>query len=397
MAKRMQHGFAARNGLFAALMSRENYTGIDQVFERPYGGYLSTFGQGSTYDPTYKENELIDGLGRHWRGIEGIRLKEYNSMIATHAPFDCITTLQAKQPERFADLGSVSKIVIERPKAPHAHGGQQIGRPITTTGAQMSTRYIAAVQLLDRKVLLEQFSEANLERDDTWDLIRKIDCVWNEEFDEKSAWYTRVSVEYTDGESLVQEMPVSKAIGSLLSGYRSGSMVNEIPMLISALKVFLKSLPVGVKFNICSFGSIHSFLWAKSRSYDNDSLKEAIAHVENFKAEYCGTETQNAVRAAIDSRFVDLDCEILVLTDGDICRQHEIFSYLNDTVGDSIRVLPLGIGDGVSTSLIEGVARAGKGFAQMVGEGEKLDKKNGSYAGGSIVSARLRLHYGVQI
>lgn len=218
MAKRMQHGFAARNGLFAALMSRENYTGIDQVFERPYGGYLSTFGQRSTYDPTYKENELIGGLGRDWRGIEGIRLKEYNSMIATHAPVDCIATLQAKHPERFADLGSVSKIVIERPKAPHAHGGQQIGRPITTTGAQMSTRYIAAVQLLDRKVLLEQFSEANLERDDTWDLIRKIDCVWNEEFDDKSAWYTRVSVEFTDGESWVQEMPVLKAIGSLLSG-----------------------------------------------------------------------------------------------------------------------------------------------------------------------------------
>lgn len=397
MAKRMQHGFAARNGLFAALMSRENYTGIDQVFERPYGGYLSTFGQGSTYDPTYKENELIGGLRRDWRGIEGIRLKEYNSMIATHAPVDCIATLQAKQPERFADLGSVSKIVIEQPKAPHAHGDQQIDRPITTTGAQMSTRYIAAVQLLDRKVLLEQFSEANLERDDTWDLLRMIDCVWNEEFDEKSAWYTRVSVEFTDGESWVQEMPVLKAIGSLVSGCgikekwrvicpparpeihfvanRSGSMVNEIPMLISALKVFLKSLPVGVNFKICSFGSTHSFLWPKSRSYDNDSLKEAIAHVEHFKADYCGTETQNTVRAAIDSRFVDLDCEILVLTDGDICRQHEIVSYLNDTVGDSIHVFPLGIGDGVSTSLVEGVARAGKGFARMVGEGEKLDKK----------------------
>lgn len=241
----------------------------------------------------------------------------------------------------------------------------------------------------------------------------------DEEFDEKSAWYTRASVEFTDGESWVQELPVLKAIGSLVSGcgikekWRvicpparpeiisvanlSGSMVNEIPMLISALKVFLKSLPVGVNIKICSFGSTHSFLWPKSRSYDNDSLKEAIAHVEHFKADYCGTETQNAVRAAIDSRFADPDCEILVLTDGDIRRQHKLFSYLNDTVGGSIRVFPLGIGDGVSTSLVEGVARAGKGFAQMVNEGEKLDNKNGSYAGGSIVSARLRLHYGVQV
>lgn len=30
MAKRMQHGFGSRNGLFAALLARENYTGIEE-------------------------------------------------------------------------------------------------------------------------------------------------------------------------------------------------------------------------------------------------------------------------------------------------------------------------------------------------------------------------------
>ena len=219
MAKRMQHAFAARNGLFAALLSKENYTGIDQVFERPYGGFLSTFGQGSKHDSPYNENELIDGLGGDWKGIEGIRLKEHNSMIATHAPVDCIAALQAEYPERFADpAGLISKIVIEQSKAPHAHGGQHIDRPITTTGAQMSTRYIAAVQLLDREILLKQFTEANLERDDTWDLTRRIDCIWNEDFDEKSAWYTRVSVVFTDGKEVSQELALSNSTERLLSG-----------------------------------------------------------------------------------------------------------------------------------------------------------------------------------
>jgi aconitate decarboxylase len=46
MAKRMQHGFASRNGLYAALMAREGYTGIEEVYETPYGGFLSCFGQG---------------------------------------------------------------------------------------------------------------------------------------------------------------------------------------------------------------------------------------------------------------------------------------------------------------------------------------------------------------
>lgn len=48
---------------------------------------------------------------------------------------------------------------------------------------------------------------------------------------------------------------------------------------------------------------------------------------------------------------------------------------MNNTVGKSIRVFALGIGGGVSSALIEGVARAGNRFAQMVRDGEKMDKK----------------------
>ena len=217
MVKRMQHGFAARNGLFAALMSRKNYTGIDRVFETPYGGFLSTFAQGSRSDPPYIEDELIDGLGRDWRGIEGIRIKEHNSMIATHAPVDCIAELQRKYPKKFEDLESISKVKIEQAKAPHAHGGQQIHRPITATGAQMSTRYITSVQLLDREVMIKQFTKVNLDRDAIWDLVQKVDCTWNESFDKKSDWYTRVSVAFTDGETLVHEMSLSRDTESLLS------------------------------------------------------------------------------------------------------------------------------------------------------------------------------------
>jgi hypothetical protein len=43
---------------------------------------------------------------------------------------------------------------------------------------------------------------------------------------------------------------------------RSGSMSdgNKMANLKEALQVFLKSLPVGVKFNICSFGTNYTTL-----------------------------------------------------------------------------------------------------------------------------------------
>ncbi|KAL8742975.1 MAG: hypothetical protein Q9190_004621 [Brigantiaea leucoxantha] len=159
---------------------------------------------------------------------------------------------------------------------------------------------------------------------------------------------------------------------------RSGSMEYRIPTLISALKIFLRSLPVGVKFNICSFGSHHSFLWSKSHTYSRDSLHEALAYVDDFRADYGGTETLNAMKAAIGNRYIDLSCEVMLLTDGDIWNQNELFSYLNREVEKSkagLRVFALGVGNGVSSALIEGVARSGNGFAQTVGDNEKLDNK----------------------
>jgi aconitate decarboxylase len=38
MSKRMHHGLASRNGLYAAMFARAGYTGIKAVFEQPYGG-----------------------------------------------------------------------------------------------------------------------------------------------------------------------------------------------------------------------------------------------------------------------------------------------------------------------------------------------------------------------
>ncbi len=157
---------------------------------------------------------------------------------------------------------------------------------------------------------------------------------------------------------------------------RSGSMQQNITMLVSAMNVFLKSMPAGVKFNICSFGSHYSFLWPKSQSYTKESLEVATQHLRTFQANMFGTETFEAIRATVEQRFQDIPLEIILLTDGDISRQTELFNYVNKQVELSkgnIRVFPLGIGNGVSHSLIEGLARAGNGFAQAVQNGERLD------------------------
>ncbi|KAF1969247.1 hypothetical protein BU23DRAFT_513289 [Bimuria novae-zelandiae CBS 107.79] len=160
---------------------------------------------------------------------------------------------------------------------------------------------------------------------------------------------------------------------------RSGSMSgNRIALVKQALQVFLKSLPVGAMFNICSFGNWHSFLWPKSVSYSQQTLDEAVAHVSTFDANYGGTQMLAPLKATIEQRYKDIPLEVMMLTDGAIWDQDALFAYVNEQVQQTkapIRVYSLGVGSGVSHSLIEGLARAGNGFSQSVGEGENMDSK----------------------
>lgn len=160
---------------------------------------------------------------------------------------------------------------------------------------------------------------------------------------------------------------------------RSGSMEgSRIALARQALQIFLKSLPVGAMFNICSFGSNYSFLWPRSVAYSQKTLDEAVEHVRTLQANYGGTEMLEPLKATIQQRYNDIPLEVMLLTDGAIYYQDVLFAYLNEQVQDTkapIRVYSLGVGSGVSHALIEGIARAGNGFSQTVGEGEKMDSK----------------------
>ncbi|KAG7292007.1 hypothetical protein NEMBOFW57_002038 [Staphylotrichum longicolle] len=160
---------------------------------------------------------------------------------------------------------------------------------------------------------------------------------------------------------------------------RSGSMSGKIPGLKTALHLFLKSLPVGVKFNICSFGSHHHFLFPDgSRTYDASTLEEATRYVDLFDSNFGGTDIYRPMADVFKKRYTDMDLEVFLLTDGEIWDQAALFELLNKQIAESegrIRVFSLGIGSDVSHALIEGVAAAGNGFSQCVGDNESMNSK----------------------
>ena len=217
MAKRMQHGFGSRSGLFAALMARQGYTGIEKVFETPYGGFLSVFSQGANFEPKCLPDELVAGLGEKWQ-LEEIRVKLHAAMAALHGTIDCVANLQKAHPVLFSDqnLGNIESVVTEHSKAAYEHGGWELPRdkPLTSTGAQMSIQYAAAVQLLDGQVLMDQYGAEKLNRQSLRELTEKIRPTHNEEFDKSkiTGWRTVMTVSFTDGTKVREQVEAPRGI-----------------------------------------------------------------------------------------------------------------------------------------------------------------------------------------
>ena len=144
---------------------------------------------------------------------------------------------------------------------------------------------------------------------------------------------------------------------------QSGSMRGpRTKTLVAALRVFLKSLPVGIKFNICYFGSSHSFLFPKSQEYDQETLEKALKSLDTLDGNYGGTETLGAVRASVSSRDKTQPLSIILATDGDIWQQQELFDYLNESVATAkktLRVFALGIGSYFSSPIFLCSSRSG--------------------------------------
>lgn len=153
--------------------------------------------------------------------------------------------------------------------------------------------------------------------------------------------------------TLVPRAPVQQSKPEvILVADQSGSMQGaRTKTLVTALRVFLKSLPVGIKFNICYFGTYHSFLFPESQVYDQKSLDKALRSLDGLDGKHGGTETLGAIRASVESRDRSQPLSIILATDGDIWQHQELFDFLNDSVAASkkaLRVFALGIGNSVS-------------------------------------------------
>ncbi|CAM3968517.1 MmgE/PrpD family protein [Bordetella tumulicola] len=151
MVKRFHSGRAAQSGVYAALLADKGFTGITDVLEAPYGGYLST------YSGKPNAARLTDGLGSIWE-TEKIGYKPHASVTSIHAALDALAQLMKEhhlQPDDLVgvDIGISHMTYVHCAWEYKAQG---------VTAAQMNLFYSLAVMAYDGMAFVEQYHQDRL-------------------------------------------------------------------------------------------------------------------------------------------------------------------------------------------------------------------------------------------
>ncbi|XP_069040335.1 von Willebrand factor A domain-containing protein 5A-like isoform X2 [Lepisosteus oculatus] len=165
----------------------------------------------------------------------------------------------------------------------------------------------------------------------------------------------------------------------------SGSMQNpmdresgaqqRIESARDTLVLLLKSLPLGCHFNIYSFGSQYESFFPESVEYTQDSMESALKKVMVMQADMGGTEILFPLR-----EIYKQPCQaahprqLFVFTDGEVSNTKEVIDLVRSHAF-SHRCFTFGIGEGASSSLITGMARAGSGHPQFITGTDRLQSK----------------------
>jgi 2-methylcitrate dehydratase PrpD len=204
MVKRMHAGRAAQSGLYGALLAKNGFTGIVDVFEAPYGGFCTTF---SRSQDRFNLAELSAGLGERFETLR-ISLKFYSCVGSTHTTLDAIRDIKRRHP---FTLDELERIVVHGSQVTVDHVGWPY-RPEGLTSAQLNLPFCVATLLLEGDVFVDQFKPEAVDDHARIALSRKVGVVHDPAITAQGSAFrhkVRVDIHLRDGtvETETREAP----------------------------------------------------------------------------------------------------------------------------------------------------------------------------------------------
>jgi aconitate decarboxylase len=241
MVKRLHAGRAAESGVRAAALAARGFTGITDVLEAPYGGFLSAIAR------TPIPAKLTAGLGEVWE-TANTGFKMYPSVTSIHSALDALRAVMA---EHALTAPQIDRIEVGVGHMTHVHTAWPY-RPAGVTAAQMNIFYGLAVTALHGAATAEHYREDRLEDPALLGFIPRITVAEDAGLEAMGAAFRhacRLAVHTTDGRVLRQQVlhrraspenPVTPAeveakYRANVAGLLSPAAVDEVAALVARL------------------------------------------------------------------------------------------------------------------------------------------------------------------
>jgi len=149
MTKHLHMGMAAENGLRAALLAREGFSGAEDIIEGRQGFCEAFFGLG-----TYDLAPLADTLGSPFKVADSLTIKKYPCCGANHGAIDAVLAAMNKSELKYDDVDWV-----EVNEVSHTMPPLLFLRPRTGLEGMFSLPYAVGLALLKGTVEVGDFTD----------------------------------------------------------------------------------------------------------------------------------------------------------------------------------------------------------------------------------------------
>lgn len=198
MVKRFHSGRAAQSAVYSVLLAERGFTGIEDVLEAAYGGYLVT------HSDQPAPQKLTAGLGSVWE-TRNVGYKPYASVTSIHTALDALAQIMRDNKLKAEDIASVDAGLSQ---ATYIHCAWEY-KAQGVTAAQMNLYYGLAMIAFDGTAFVEQYRAERLRDPKVLALIRRIEAHVDPEIEAMGAAFrhgARVSVTTCDGRSFRAEL-----------------------------------------------------------------------------------------------------------------------------------------------------------------------------------------------
>jgi len=196
MTKPFHAGAACRTGVTSAKLVQAGFTAAEDVLENRFG-FIHAFSGGQGYDA----DSVLRNLGEKCYLMEsGVEIKKYPCCGSAHLALDAISGLMAGQAIDADQVERMDVLVDFDPPRSLIHY-----RPTTALEGKFSMQYCLAAAVLDGKVGLDTFTDAQVQRPEAQDLISRVNMRRIPGNDGKPSWveaYNQVEVRLKDGRVL---------------------------------------------------------------------------------------------------------------------------------------------------------------------------------------------------